>query len=157
MIDVKARRCAAETIRHYVSGVITNKEFEKRFPYSKTDPVIRALDRTLETTYSDVSPHKLAGENAVSEELKKRVARWLLFLYSDQEYLWPRIGNAGLRDFQNETTLGILLRILTDSDRASISFMQNGDYEVWPFLRHKDFENARKHPTLLRGITQPIP
>src|SRR5437588_5820860 len=91
VIDRTARNQAAATIRHYVCGVITNKEFEARYPYSKHDPIISALDDTLWSTYEDISKHRLIGKYAAPEWAKQRVARWLLFLYSDVEYQWPKI------------------------------------------------------------------
>jgi len=40
MIDRVARKEAAEAIRHFGAGQITNKEFLRRYPYSKDDPTI---------------------------------------------------------------------------------------------------------------------
>jgi hypothetical protein len=83
MIDRTARARAAEAIRHFVAGQITNKEFLRRYPDSKDDPVIWALDDTVWCLYDDISTHRLSGEYALPKELKNDVARWLMFLYSD--------------------------------------------------------------------------
>lgn len=151
MIDRDARNRAAETIRHYVCGVITNREFERRYPASKTDPIIRALDDSLWATYEDVSTHKLAGRNAVPKDLKERIARWLVFLYSDREYEWPGIGDAAFRDLPADSWFGRAVRSLFWYEERSATFMEYGDYDVWPFRRRDEFEEALKNPVLLSG------
>ncbi|SRR6266851_1779550 len=129
MIDREARSRAAETIRHYVCGVITNKEFERRYPDSKSDPIIRTLDDSLWATYEDISGHKLAGRNGVPKDLKERIARWLVFLYSDREYEWPRIGNASFRDLPADSGFGKVVRSLLWYEERSATFIQYGDYD----------------------------
>ena len=151
MIDPIARRKAAEAIRHYVCGVITNKEFERRYPISKSDPVIHALNDSLWATYEDISTHKLTGENAASEEMKRRVACWLVFLYSEEEYRWPRIGDSGFRDLHADSWLGNAIRALFGYEEKSAEFMAHGDYDVWPFLQREEFAEALKKPILLKG------
>lgn len=151
MVDRDARRRAAEAIRHYVCGVITNREFERRYPLSKRDPVIGALDDTLWAIYEDISTHRLVGENAVTELLKARVARWLVSLYSEAEYQWPHVGNPGLRDLPAEDWLGNFLRRFFRFPERSARFMARGAYDVWPFLRRQDLEDALRKPVLLGG------
>jgi hypothetical protein len=151
MIDREARNQAAETIRHYLCGTITNREFERRYPTSKTDPIIRALDDSLWASYEDISTHQLGGANAVPKHLKDRVARWLVFLYSDHEYQWPRIGDAGFRDLPADSWFGNIVRRLFAWEERSAAFMAYGDYDVWPFLRREEFQDALKEPALLKG------
>jgi hypothetical protein len=151
MIDREARRRAAEAIRHYVCGVITNREFERRYPVSKADPVIHALNDSLWPTYEDIFTHRLAGGNAATEEMKGRVARWLVFLYSGEEYRWPRIGDSGFRDLRADSWLGKVVRAVFGYGERSSSFMARGDYEVWPFLRREEYEEALRKPVLLGG------
>jgi hypothetical protein len=151
MIDRNARNQAAQTIRHYVCGVITNKEFEERYPSSKVDPVIRTLDDSLWATYEDIGTHKLTGENTVSYDLKQRIARWLVFLYSDSEYRWPKISNAGFRDLQANSSFGKFIRTIFGYEEKSLAFMRCSDYTVWPFFTREEYEHAIKNPILLKG------
>ena len=137
MIDRVARKQAAEVIRHFVSGQITNDEFIRRYPSSKHDPVIWALDDTMWCLYDDIATHKLAGEYAPSKDFKKQVARWLAFLYSDEEYLWPRIDRPGFRSNAESLWLSWIFGF---GQRRLRRFMASGDYEVWPFTRREDFE-----------------
>lgn len=147
MIDRVARKKAAEAIRHFVTGQITNVEFIRRYPYSKHDPAIWALDDTVWCLYDDVLTHKLSGEHALTKEFKSEVAaRWLMFLYSDQEYLWPKIGQPGFR-----YSPSWFCRVFKFARRRYEKFRYAGDYSVWPFLRGEDFEAARRQPILLTG------
>lgn len=146
MIDLAARKRAAETIRHFVVGQITNKEFMRRYPDSELDPVIWALDDTVWCFYDDIRTHKLSGDDALSKEFKSEVARWLMFLYSDKEYIWPNIGTPGFRQ-----TPSWFCRTFKFARRRFERFRAAGDYSVWPFGCREDFEDARRQPVLLSG------
>lgn len=149
MIDRNARNLAAQTIRHYVCGVITNREFEERYPRSKVDPIIRTLDDSLWAIYDDIGTHKLTGESAVSRDLKRRIARWLLFLYSDCEYRWPKLSDAGFRDLPASSWYGKFIRTVFGYEERSLAFMRCGNYGVWPFLTRDEYKNALQNSILL--------
>jgi hypothetical protein len=83
--------------------------------------------------------------------MKERVARWLMFLYSDREYQWPETGNSGFRDLHADSWFGNSIRRLFGYGEKSSEFMAHGDYDVWPFLRREEFEDARGKPVLLKG------
>ena len=150
MIDRNARNLAAQTIRHYVCGVITNREYEQRYPRSKVDPIICTLDDSLWAIYEDIGTHKLTGKSALSSDLKKRIAQWLLFLYSDCEYRWPKVSDAGFRDLPASSRLGQFIRTVFGYEEKSLAFMRRGDYAVWPFFTREEYETAIKHPSLLK-------
>jgi len=149
LIDRVARQRAAETIRHYISGVITNKEFEERYPISKRDPIISAVDDTLWATYDDIYVHKLRGTNSVSKEIKQEIARWLMFLYSDQEYLWPKISNAGLLNYFESCWFFRITGMAKLIENQANKFKTIGDYDVWPFIKVEDYKKKMKKPILL--------
>jgi hypothetical protein len=148
MIDRVARKQAAEAIRHFVSGQITSDEFLRRYPSSNRDPVIWALDDTVWCLYDDIVTHKLTGKYALPKEVKKQVARWLMFLYSDEEYLWPRIGRPGFRSHSEPLWLSWIFGF---GQRRLKKFLASGDYDLWPFIKREGFERARKKPVLLTG------
>jgi hypothetical protein len=75
----------------------------------------------------------------------------LLFLYSDHEYQWPRIGVAAFRDLPADFWFGNVVRRLFAWEERSVALMAYGDYDVWPFLRRKEFHEALKKPVLLKG------
>ena len=144
MIDRPARKRAAEAIRHFVTGQISNKEFLRRYPESEDDSAIWALDDTVWCLYDDIRTHKLSGDEALSKEFKSEAVRWLMFLYSDKEYLWPNIGKPGFRHYPSW-----FCRLFVFASKRYERFRAAGDYSVWPFLRREDFEDARQRPVLL--------
>ena|SRR5215213_2771380 len=132
----------------YISGQITNWEFIERYPSSWEDPVIWALDDTVWCLYDDIVTHKLSGERALPKEIKNHAARWLMFLYSNEEYLWPKIGRPGFR--YNPEPLWFSWVFGFWQGRLK-KFKASGDYDVWPFLSREDYERARKSAVLLKG------
>jgi hypothetical protein len=148
MIDRAARKQAAETIRHFVAGQITNEEFIRRFPTSQQDPIIWALDDSVWCLYDDIRTHKLTGQWALPRQFKPEVVRWLMFLYSDQEYLWPKIGKPGF--LQRPSWFHRFFKFA----RKRFERFHAGDYAVWPFLRREEFEDTRRKPYLLGGNIQ---
>ncbi len=151
MIDRVARKQAAEAIRHFVSGRITNKEFIDRYPYSKNDPAIWALDDTFYAFYDDIVTHKLTGGYSISKGARKMAARWIMFLYSDCEYRWPRAGVPGLRSSFSPSWFGRVTGLARLTLWRDERFRRHGEYELWPFLQREEFEEALKKPVLLRG------
>lgn len=143
VIDVQARRKAALAARRFVSGQISNFEFEDLIPSSK-DPAIWAIEDTLWSFYDDFDEHTLKGKWAPPEETRKLMNRWVLFLYSREEYLWPRISYPGLRPFE----IGFWGRLFKRHIKQA-EFMSAGDFTYWPFIDAESFENANNSTVLL--------
>jgi hypothetical protein len=80
-IDTKARRKLAEALRHLVSGVITNDEFEDRLARSQDEAVVAVYEQAW-TLYDDLHEHRLTDKWRISDDAKQVIARWILFLYS---------------------------------------------------------------------------
>jgi hypothetical protein len=136
MVDRRARDIAANVVRDFMGGAISNREYERRFPIAKGDPAIWAIHTSLWFGYSDVSEHTMTGKHALNEEARVLVERCLLFLKSDLEFQWPppkfRLRYGILR------LLG-LGRIVKGWEEKEMSI---GDPEVWPFLERADYETA---------------
>lgn len=145
MIDIKTRRKAAEVARHFISGQITNFDLENQFPTSE-DPVIRAIEDSLWCFYDDFEEHKLKGKWKIPQETKNSVLRWILFLYSKQEYKWPKISYPGIRPIR----YGFLGKLFK-RDKYQQKFLSTGDIRCWPFVNKKFFQNTKNNPVLLSG------
>lgn len=143
MVDREARNYAAEIVRHFITGQSFNFDFQDSEPATK-DPVIPAIWESLWPFYCDLRKHKMRGDWSISNEGKSKIAIWLLFLYSDEEYGWPLISFPGARPIQ----YGFLSRLL-GLHREQIQFLASGTYEVWPFSDYETFKKAKKSPTLL--------
>ncbi len=145
MIDTKARKEAAEVARHFASGQITNFDFENKIPNSK-DPAVWAVQDTFWCLYDDFKEHKINEGWEMPKQIKTMMARWVMFLYSDEEYRWPKISCPGLRPFEYGFFGRLFKRHL-----AQESFLIAGEYSVWPFIDNESYENARNTPHLLAG------
>lgn len=149
MLDRKARDRAAELLRLLASGRITNFELENRWPISK-DPAIHGLDSTIWCFYDDFKEHTLQGPFALAPEMKRVIARWIIFLHTNESYRWPNIAYPGVRPLHRSwimRRLG-LLNVITRKEQR---FIKAGAFEVWPFISTQSFEHARRRPRLLSG------
>ena len=86
MIDREARNTLAELIRSLSSGLITNDEFENAIPNSMDDAIMEVFSNGAWCLYSDMKEYKLKGKDALTEDDRSMVARWVLFLKTDFEY-----------------------------------------------------------------------
>lgn len=158
MIDRRRRDQFAEVLRHFASGLLTNDEYEKRVesifegmgPKQHEDLALWAVYDNVWFLYDDMRTHRLIGGHALTPQGRTEVARWIMFLYTDQEYKWPftrflsfssclfRIATLGLWD-------------LIMGARWARQLATLGDWDVWPFLTSQVYEEARQKPRLLNG------
>ena len=150
MVDRKARDKFAELLRHLVTGQITNDEFENRAPLSSKDLAIFAIWWLAAwPLYDDFKEHTLTEEYRVSDDERREIAKYVLFLKTDQEYQWPR--HSTLKELLGD------LRYLVSFGRVPVYSSKElldaaaGDLEAWPFIRLKDLETARRRPPYLVG------
>jgi hypothetical protein len=146
MIDREARNKLAESIRHLVSGRITNDDFECLAPSRSNDKAVSEITWQVWMLYSDLRTHKLTGPDALSKADRRTVARFILFLHSALEYEWAPHPLFGLlRLAVTLLSFGMLTR------RVDEIWESAGDFEVWPFVRKADFDLALNKPKLLGG------
>lgn len=142
-IDRTARNKMAELLRHFMTGSITNFVFEDKIPPSK-DPVISAIESSIWCFYDDLKEHKLDNEQVLPKEIKKLMSRWIMFLYSDEDYQWPSMSYPGIRPLKHSMFSKLFGRPAKEK-----KFMSYGDYNVWPFINEGSFNNAKENPKLL--------
>jgi len=146
MIDRKARDILAEQLRHFVSGLITNDEFNDRLPVKTKDAGFWAVEEKAWGLYSDLKEHKLTGSHSVSRSNRRIISCFILFLYSDLEYEWSKHPCTGfLRMFAHLISRGRIPEYYDSKWKAQ------GDYDVYPFFRRSDFEEENRNPKLLSG------
>src|SRR5262249_51708423 len=150
MIDRDGRSQLAELLRHLVAGQITNDEFEDRLPVGSSDRAVNEVSQEAWYLYSDLYEHHLTGADRVPEEVRRHVARWILFLHSDLEFEWPEwsFGQRLLSSAARLLTFGVL------GHEGHRRYERAGDIAVWPFLRQSDYEVALANPPYLRGAVQ---
>ena len=151
MIDRQSRDRLAAALRHYVSGQITNDDLDA-ISVDWRDRGAAAVKAMSWRLYSDLERHYATHEHALNKEAKRDIARWIVFLHSDLEYVWP--------NHQLIETQGGPLNALTlgwwDKRKKRIwdAFLEAGDFSVWPFCHRTEFEEAISHPRLLAGSGQ---
>lgn len=155
MIEADRQACdlAAQALRDFASGRITNNEFEAAEPQTK-DPAIRAIWETVWLFYDDVSEHRLTGRHKLPRDLRRGWVRWILFLHSDLPYEWPDLPHPGVDPEPRITTslLGRLFAPLGGLRESWVTpFLSAGHFPVWPFLSVKDYKRALAAPRLLSG------
>jgi hypothetical protein len=147
MVDRYARKKLAEELRHLTAGLTTNDAFQSSVCSIKTQDIgYWAVVDQAWFLYSDLSTHRLKGSHALSKDDRRMVGRFVLFLQSGLEYEWPRHPCRGFtRLLAGILSFGKLPKYF---DRK---WKSTGDFEVYPFIRRSDFENANQNPKLLAG------
>ena len=149
-MNAKTDRCLyAEALRRFVAGRTTNEEYEEAFDQISStslgeDPALHEIYISMWATYCDLKKHKMTGKQALPDEARKTAERFILFLHSEIPYEWPT--------FSLKKRLVRLLTCGLYGKRAKQPESDaDGDCNVWPFYRQRDYEDALAHPRLLGG------
>ncbi len=145
MIDRVSRDKTAELLRHFISGQLTNFDFEEEMSSSK-DAVISEIYDSIWLFYDDFTKHKMKDDWALPKETKTLMARWIMFLYTNEEYKWPKFRFAGIRPLQHNW----ISRLLKKPEKER-KFMECGEYSVWPFFSMESYNDAKQNPKLMSG------
>ncbi len=181
MVDQEARRQYAELVRQFVSGRMTNDEYEDRYKsvqQDRDDVAISAVYYELWFLYDDFKMHRLTGTHRLDRENRHTIAKAVLFLQSGEEYQWPNhtwVGAGRAMVLVMGAWITVILLGMFPADyllTLSISFMAallmllylsiriptenrawkaHGDTEAWPFRHQADLAEAVRHPRLLNG------
>jgi hypothetical protein len=147
VIDRQARNQLAEAIRALVSGQISNDEFERRVP-SSDDPAVRHLYADgAWFLYSDLGVYRLRSKRRLSEAEKSEVARWVVFLKTDQSFEWPQ-PTASTRIL---LLLGAVLSFGLVTKFYRRKYESRGEWQVWPFISRASYERALKTPVYMHA------
>lgn len=156
MVDRKARDQMGFLLRRLAAGRISEIEFDdalEMLPLSGQD---RVIDAIFEESFS------------VESASRHDVARWILFLQSEAEYLWPgmdgminpfyiigAVASAWICGYGFHAPIVgwalAIAEILVGVRQTDRRHKPGGDITVWPFHRQQDFEEAKQYPRLLAG------
>ena len=134
MVDRQARDIAADSLRAFVKGSISNEEYERRYPKSKDDPALWEIYVQVWFFYSDLRAHTLTGKYAVNDEGRAFLERCILFLKSNVEFQWPR------QKFRPWYGILRLFGFGPTLKRREKEEMSIGDTGVWPFLKKAQYQ-----------------
>jgi hypothetical protein len=155
MIARDSRNRLAEALRHYVSGRITNDElFAASVSVDRRDREAVAVKMAAWLLYDDLKTHFVENRLPPRSEARREVARWIVFLHSDVEYIWPGSPAAFVNMFHNVVnflTFGWWWRRTVGKWEQRV---ENGRYSMWPFSGRAEFEQAINQPKLLAGSSR---
>jgi hypothetical protein len=142
-IDRPARNFAADLIGRFKDGEISNDEFMDEWPWRSKDPAIKAISHELWFTYSDLKNHTLIGKYALNAKGVALYERCILFLQSEEEYVWPK-SQGILPGIYGWLLLIMSLGLLLPLDRwfQRRNFEAMGDADVWPFISKADYDRV---------------
>jgi hypothetical protein len=91
VIDREARDRLALSLRRLGSGRVTASEHDEECSSlcGSPDPVIQAVAEVTYWAFCDFGPERYDGRNRLSATARRDIARVVIFLRSDYEYLWP--------------------------------------------------------------------
>ena len=148
VVDRQSRNQLAEAIRALVSGQISNDEFERRVPIKSEDPAVWHLYFDgVWFLYSDLWEYRLKKKHRLPPATKEEVARWILFLKTDQPFQWPqpKVWERLLMFVGSLVTFGLAARFYRRKYQSA------GEWEVWPFISRASYEEALKTPVYLHA------
>ena len=155
LVDRPARNTASQIFRDFISGKISNDEFEDKQPITH-DCAINAVWNTAWVFYDDFKEHRLDRQYRLPPDQRRACVRWLLFLHSELLYEWPDINLPGI-DPTSRIQASFLKRLFSLhqdlSETTAQKFLSAGHYPVWPFLRASDYKRSLTSPRFLRGET----
>jgi hypothetical protein len=148
MIDRPSRDRLALALRQYVSRRVHNDELDGIVVDGRDRGAI-AVKQAAWGLYDDYHQHFATGRHTIPAEGRRTIARWVLFLHSDQEYLWPEYSLTRTHNWVvNILTLGWWQR---REDRCWKEFCSDGDFSCWPFHNKAELKKAVSSPRLLSG------
>jgi hypothetical protein len=147
MVDKERRRFLRNQIEELRDGRIDTGVFYDRVEHlrgmkSQHDPCFDAImDQLCGFCIDDVN---LVTEAPLTRDEEALFNRIILFLQTDNEYLWPPepdtfsqgFGWGCLISVANLLTLGAAVR------KQDADYWSHGDRDAWPFLRRNEYESA---------------
>ena len=150
MINRSSRDKLALAIRRFVSGQIHNDELDE-VEVDWRDRGAVAVKEMSWNLYWDTEQHFATGKNKIQREARREIARWIIFLQSDSEYLWPDYSFVQIFNWpMNILTFGMWER---RKKRILKEFCEAGDFSSWPFQNSKEVARAAASPSFRRSCS----
>ena len=139
-----ARTQYAELVRHFLSGRMTNHEYETAcdtFLKSNDDAIGLVYDK-LWCEYCDLREHRMGRRHGMTREGRRIAARWIMFLRSGRPYEYRHM------KYPNCLIALLTLGLVRGYENPA---NDSDERDWWPYYRRSDFEADLQHPTLLSG------
>ena len=149
MIHRQSRNELALILRQYVAGLKTNDDLDNVVVDCR-DRGAMAVKQEAWFLYDDNYQHRAIGQHSIGRSDRREIARMILFLHSNKEYLWPDYRSVPIFDFTlNLFTLGLWGK---KAHFKYKQFLEAGDFKAWPFISDIELEHALVNPKYLAGI-----
>jgi hypothetical protein len=133
------RNRAAELVRRWRAGQVSNYELEDQWPKAREDYSLEAIGAQLWLLYDD-NAEEFLDELGLSNAQREMLERVAMFLNSDCEYLWPQFSiQKGDLSFFQRLLPGANRRI----EEQFEEFKKSGRPECWPFICSKQLEEIK--------------
>jgi hypothetical protein len=152
MIDREKRDVAAKLVRQFRDGEITSDDLESEWPSRSEDKALQAIESRVWAFYDDHRPRRMVGREAASPEERELLTRYAAFLDSPLPYEWSKSNFYGLGGCGVLVILSLGLLWPVDwwikqrNARTEAKLREEGDLDVWPFIRRGDCERFRTGP-----------
>jgi hypothetical protein len=148
MIHKPSRDALALALRRFAAGRIHNDALDE-IDVDWRDRGAVAVKEAACHLYSDTRQHYAAGKDRLPRETRRIVARWIVFLHSRREYLWPEYSFIQIVNWPvNLLTFGWWER---RKEARWKEFQEAGDFEAWPFIRAAELGRAVRRPRFFTG------
>jgi hypothetical protein len=131
MVDIKSRIAAAELVREFAAGQLTNDEFDEQYPHSE-DRAIQTIGNVLWLSWDDRFTHRLEGRYQPTDQQKAVFERCMAFLRTELEYTGPSPGASVL-----DAVKGVWKRLVGEEQRALIEGSLKDPW--WPFSSEEQY------------------
>ncbi|NPU14781.1 hypothetical protein HL667_04735 [Bradyrhizobium sp. 83012] len=149
MICEQSRVRLALALRRYVAGRIDNDTLDE-VEVDWRDRGAVAVKQAAWTLYDDTKSHYAKGRHKISRRDRRNIAKWIVFLHSRNEYLWPEYSFLQIVNWpMNILTFGWWER---RKARRWQEFEEAGEFAAWPFIAMSDLEAATAKPRYFAGV-----
>ena len=144
MIDRTKRDVAATFVRQFRDGEITSDDLDSDWPSRSEDEALNAVSSRVWAFYDDHRPRRMSGREAASSEERGLLTRYAAFLDSELPYEWSKSNFYGLGGCGVLVILSLGLLWPVDwwikrrNARTEAELRQEGELDVWPFIRQSD-------------------
>ena len=150
MIDREGRDRFALALRRYASGRIDSDALDEAgLDADWRDRGLNAVCQMAWNLYPDHAPIRAVGKERIPREGRRQIARWVIFLRSADEYLWPEYRFDGIYWWPLDLlTFGAYGRRVK---RLDAQFFEAGEFAAWPFIGRQALALALKRSRFGRG------
>jgi len=148
MICEQSRNRLALALRRYVAERIYNDTLDE-VEVDWRDRGAVAVKQAAWTLYDDTKSHYAKDRHKISSSDRRIIARWIMFLHSRNEYLWPEYSLVQIVNWPMDAlTFGWWER---RKARRRREFKEAGEFSAWPFIANADLTDAARRPRYLSG------